>query len=161
MENSENRAFNLMQRLDARSKAKHYAKKVIQSIFLLKKKKEKMESNYQFHLISLKNNLRKFSKISNRISNTYDPSSLYEMMLTNFTIIKFEIKLIKENQQRIMKNLGMETIKLAIPSSNKLDDSSILREESLEYIPKNADENLIQGKPLLISLQINYLYRNR
>lgn len=141
MENSENRAYNLMKRLDARHKAKSYAKKVIQSIFLLKKKKETFNYDFKFHLITLKKNLKKFSKISNRISNTYDPSSLYEMMITNFSIMKSEIKIIKANQDSLMKQIGVETIKLDIPSKNQIEDSSVIREDSLSFSQKSISSN--------------------
>ena len=144
MDNAESRAYNLMQRLDSREMARKYATNVIQSIFLYKKQKSKNKNHARFYLINIKKYLRKFSKISNRISNTYDPSSLYEMMITNFNIMRCEIKMIKTNQDKILKYVGLEPIKFEIPlssnSNNKIEDSSIEKEDSFEVKKKTPEQ---------------------
>lgn len=168
MDNAENRAYNLMERLNSREKERDYARSVIQSIFLYKKQKTLNPKHSKFYLIKLKKYLRKFSKTSNQISNKYDPSSLYEMMISNFTIMRGEIKMIKTNQDKILKYIGLEPIKFEIPSisKNEIQDSSVSREDSLEInikpnkqfedlrIPivyrESDEEKLLQGKYLLI-----------
>ena len=161
MDTSESRTYNLMNRLYSRKKAKHYATKVIQSIFLYKKQKKLNESHSQFYLVKIKKFLQKFSKISNRISNTYDPSSLYEMMITNFNVMKSEIKLIKANQDSIVKNLGIEPIKYEVHVSSEkkiVDDSSVSVEESLivsepkQIVYRESEENFLEGYDKIYSI---------
>lgn len=148
MDNSEYRAYNLLERLNSRKKAKYYAQKAIQTIFLYKKKQS--SNSAKFYLIKLKKYLREFTTISNRLSNTYDPSSFYEMMLNNFNTMKTEINLIKTSQDKLIKHLGIETIKYSIYSKNEIEvNPSVLIENSIEVPKEIVEEGVLQGFYLL------------
>ena len=66
------------------------------------------------------------------------------MMITNFNIMRCEIKMIKTNQDKILKYVGLEPIKFEIPlssnSNNKIEDSSIEKEDSFEVKKKNPEQ---------------------